>query len=210
MTWTIVTPVKRPEFAKTRLADAVGDLRPHMARAFAADTVAAALDCPSVSAVLMVTDDEEAAEQARQLGAEVVTDLPAAGLNAALRHGAATVRSARPLAAVASLSADLPALRPNELALVLAAAAEHPTSFLADATGIGTTLYASTPGAPFEPRFGGRSRAAHRAAGAVELRVPGVRSVRRDIDTAVDLWDAMRIGLGPRTESVVVQLDSAF
>ncbi len=93
---------------------------------------------------------------------------------------------------------------------MLAAAARHQTSFLADAAGIGTTLYASVPGAPFDPRFGGRSRAAHRASGATELEVPGVVSVRRDIDTAVDLWDAMRIGLGPRTESVIVQLDAAF
>ncbi|NEE03622.1 2-phospho-L-lactate guanylyltransferase [Phytoactinopolyspora halotolerans] len=208
--WSIVVPVKRPEYAKTRLADAVGEFRPHVARAFAADTIAAALACTVVSTVTVVTDDEEAAAEARTLGAAVIADTPASGLNAALRHGAATVRTRRPDAAVASLSADLPALRADELKRVLTAATMYPTSFLADAVGIGTTLYACLPGAEFDPRFGGRSRAAHRAAGAVELDVPGVPSVRRDIDTAVDLWDAMRIGLGPRTESVIVQLDAAF
>lgn len=208
--WSVVVPVKRPELAKTRLADTVGELRPHLARAFAADTVAAALACPSVEAVLVVTDDDEARAEALMLGAMVITDAPGGGLNPALRHGAQTIRSNRPMAAVASLSADLPALRPAELQQVLTAASMHRTSFLADTAGVGTTLYASTPGAPFEPRFGGRSRAAHRSSGAVELQVPDVPSIRRDIDTAVDLWDAMRMGLGPRTGSVVLQLDAAL
>lgn len=208
--WSIVVPVKRPEFAKTRLAETVGELRPQVARAFAADTVAAALACPAVARVVVVTDDDEAAAEAALLGAEVVADAPDAGLNAALRHGAATVRSGGADVAVASLAADLPALRPDELRRVLVAASAHPVSFLADAAGIGTTLYAAAPGQEFEPRFGGRSRAAHRAAGAIELDVPDVPSVRRDIDTAVDLWDAMRLGLGPRTEAMIVQLDVAF
>jgi 2-phospho-L-lactate guanylyltransferase (CobY/MobA/RfbA family) len=27
--------------------------------------------------------------------------------------------------------------------------------------------------------------------------------VRRDVDTEADLWDAVRLGVGPRTQSVV-------
>ncbi|NDL59411.1 2-phospho-L-lactate guanylyltransferase [Phytoactinopolyspora mesophila] len=208
--WSIVIPVKRPEFAKTRLTDAVGELRPYVARAFATDTVAAALICRSVAEVVVVTDDDEIRAEVELLGADVVTDAPGSGLNPALRHGAETVRARRPRAAVASLSADLPALRPGELERVLTEAAKHRSSFLADAGGIGTTLYACAGDVPFEPRFGGRSRAAHRASGAVELDVGDVPSVRRDIDTAVDLCDAMRIGLGPRTESVILQLDSVI
>ncbi|WP_211659144.1 2-phospho-L-lactate guanylyltransferase [Phytoactinopolyspora halophila] len=202
--------MKRPELAKTRLADTVGELRPYMARAFAADTVAAALACPPVRSVLVVTDDDEFRAEARRLGAEVIADTPGAGLNAALRHGARHLRGHRPALPVASLSADLPALRAAELQRVLEHAAEYPISFLADAVGVGTTLYASTTGAPFLPRFGERSRAAHQEAGAVELDIADVPTVRRDIDTAVDLWDGMRIGLGPRTESVILQLDAAF
>ncbi|TDD65959.1 2-phospho-L-lactate guanylyltransferase [Jiangella aurantiaca] len=208
--WTVVIPVKRPEHAKTRLADAVGELRPRFARAFAADTVRAALDCPPVTRVIVVTDDAAAADEARSLGAEVVADAPDAGLNAALRHGAEAARSVAGDAAVASLSADLPALRPAELERVLAAAAQHPLSFVADAAGIGTTLYAAGPGVPFEPAFGGRSRAAHRLAGAVELELGGIPSVRRDVDTAVDLWDARRLGVGPRTAALLAELDVAL
>lgn len=210
--WTVVVPVKRPEHAKTRLADAVGELRPRFARAFAADTVLAAQGCALVARVIVVTDDDETAGEARSLGADVVADAPDAGLNAALRHGAAEARAADDGAevAVASLSADLAALRPAELARVLEAAAEHPLSFVADAAGIGTTIYAAGPGVAFEPEFGGRSRAAHRLAGAVELELDGVPTVRRDVDTAVDLWDARRLGVGPRTAAVLEELDVAL
>lgn len=206
MNWSIVVPVKRPELAKTRLADAAGKHRPALARAFAADTVAAALATPGVMDVVVVTDDDLFAAEARELGAVVVADAPDAGLNAALRHGADEARARRPGTAVAALSADLPALRPEELARVLTAAADHPVSFVADLAGIGTTVYAVTPGHEFEPRFGGRSRAAHRAAGAADLDLGGIASVRRDADTEVDLWDALRLGVGPRTKAVAALL----
>jgi 2-phospho-L-lactate guanylyltransferase len=206
MNWSIVIPVKRPEIAKTRLAEAVGDLRPALARAFAADTVAAALACPSVALVVAVTDDAPFGDEARRFGAVVIADAPDAGLNAALRHGADEARTLRPELAVAALSADLPALRPDELAAALAAAAEHQISFVGDLAGLGTTLYATQPAVPFSPRFGGRSRAAHRAAGAVELTLDGIPSVRRDVDTEVDLWDALRLGVGPRTKAIAAEL----
>jgi 2-phospho-L-lactate/phosphoenolpyruvate guanylyltransferase len=208
--WSIVVPVKRPEHAKTRLSDAVGELRPVMARAFAADTVAAALACPAVVQVVVVTDDDETGRTAREQGAVVVADGPDAGLNAALRHGAVAARSLVPDAGVAAMAADLPALRPEELSRVLEAAAAHPVAFVSDAAGIGTTLYAVAPGVEFAPDFGGRSRAAHRSGGAVEIDLDDVPSMRRDIDTPIDLWDAMRLGLGTHTESVIVHLDAAF
>jgi 2-phospho-L-lactate guanylyltransferase len=206
MNWSIIIPVKRPEIAKTRLSEAAGALRPALARAFAADTVAAALACPTVDLVVAVTDDSTFGEEARRLGALVIADAPDAGLNAALRHGAEQARSRRPDLAVAALSADLPALRPDELSLALTAAAEHPVSFVGDLAGLGTTLYGALPGMPFSPRFGGRSRAAHRAAGAVELMLEGIASVRRDVDTEVDLWDALRLGVGPRTKAIAAEL----
>jgi 2-phospho-L-lactate/phosphoenolpyruvate guanylyltransferase len=206
MNWSIVVPVKRPELAKTRLADAAGEHRPALARAFAADTVAAALSTAGVATVIVVTDDGPFADEARDLGAVVVADAPDAGLNAALRHGADAARALRPDAGVAALSADLPALRPEELAQALDAAAEHAASFVADLAGVGTTVYAVRPGSEFEPRFGGRSRAAHRAAGAVDLELDGIPSVRRDVDTDVDLWDALRLGVGPRTKAVAALL----
>jgi 2-phospho-L-lactate guanylyltransferase len=204
--WSVIVPVKRPEVAKTRLADLAGPRRAALARAFAADTIAAALDCSEVAEVIMVTDDVQAARDATERGAVVVADAPDAGLNAALRHGAAIAVQRRPGAPVAALSADLPALRANELAEVLRAAAVHPVSFVADVAGIGTTLYAVTDPSTFQPHFGGRSRAAHRASGAMEIDRTGIGTVRRDVDTAVDLWDAVRLGVGASTAEQLAAL----
>ena len=134
------------------------------------------------------------------LGARIVPDTPARGLNAALAHGAARVRARRPGAAVAALNADLPALRPAELDLVLHSAARFPRAFLADAADIGTTLLTATSGVELAPAFGGASRARHLASGAHGDRPrPGCASVRRDVDTGEDLLAALALGVGPHT-----------
>ncbi len=198
--WDLVVPLKPLRLAKSRLAAAAGDgERPGLALAFAQDTVAAALACRAVRAVTVVTDDPLAAAGLSRLGAYVVPDAPAAGLNAAVAHGALRVRRVRPDAPVAALNADLPALRPGELAAVLEDAARGCRAFLADAAGVGTTLLAAPPGRPLAPAFGGRSRLRHRATGAREIRLAGVASVRQDVDTPADLRAALALGVGPRT-----------
>lgn len=127
MQWTLVIPLKPLALAKSRLADTAADgLRPGLALAFAEDTVAAALASPAVRDVAVVTDDALAERVLAALGARVVPDEPRGGLNAALAHGAAAVRASRPDAPLAALNADLPALRPQELARVLDAAGEFP------------------------------------------------------------------------------------
>lgn len=204
--WALVVPVKHTSIAKSRLAGIAGRRRVELALAMAADTVSAAAACTVVAKVLVVTDDELAATELSALGADVVPDAPAAGLNPALVHGAALARRARPESPVGALSCDLPALRPAELATALRAAAAQRSSFVADAAGTGTTLYAAAAGAAFEPRFGERSRAAHRASGAVELELVDVATLRRDVDTEVDLWDAARLGLGVRTARIAAEL----
>ena len=58
VSWTIVIPVKAPAAAKTRLAAAVPPaLRAELARAFALDTIAAAIAARSVSRIIVVGDD---------------------------------------------------------------------------------------------------------------------------------------------------------
>ncbi|WP_217246753.1 2-phospho-L-lactate guanylyltransferase [Streptomyces sp. AC602_WCS936] len=207
MQWTLVVPVKPLARAKSRLSDTAHDgVRPGLALAFAQDTVTAALACPEVADVAVVTDDARAGRELAKLGAGVVPDEPGGGLNAALAHGAAVVRARRPARPVAALNADLPALRPAELARVLAAASEFPRAFLADAAGIGTTLLAAAPGRELTPAFGSDSRSRHRASGAVELRLREVDSVRQDVDTGGDLRAALALGVGPRTAAVAARL----
>ncbi|CQR61560.1 2-phospho-L-lactate guanylyltransferase [Streptomyces leeuwenhoekii] len=207
MQWTLVVPVKHLARAKSRLSDTADDgMRPGLALAFALDTVTAALACPEVADVAVVTDDARAGRELAALGAAVVPDEPGGGLNAALAHAAAVVRAARPGRPVATLNADLPALRPAELARVLQEAAQFPRAFLADAAAIGTTVLAAAPGQSLRPAFGPDSRARHRASGAAELRLDAVDSVRQDVDTGDDLRAALALGVGPHTAAAAALL----
>ncbi|MCX3291568.1 2-phospho-L-lactate guanylyltransferase [Streptomyces sp. NEAU-H22] len=207
MQWTLVVPLKPLARAKSRLADTADDgLRPDLALAFAQDTVAAALACPAVGDVAVVTDDVRAGRELAALGAAIIADEPGGGLNAALAHATRAVRSARPARAVAALNADLPALRPIELSRVLDTAAEFPRAFIPDAAAVGTTLLAAGPGCELRPAFGTDSRARHRASGAVELPLTSVDSVRQDVDTGDDLRSALALGVGPHTAAAAARL----
>ncbi|MER5894452.1 2-phospho-L-lactate guanylyltransferase [Streptomyces sp. NPDC001876] len=198
--WSLVVPLKPLARAKSRLGRAAGEeLRPRFALAFAQDTVYAALCCRAVRDVVVVTDDRTAGAALAALGARVVADAPAAGLNAALEYGARSVLARRPGAAVAALNADLPALRPEELARVLEFSAAFPRAFVTDSQGIGTTFLSAAPGVELRPAFGGPSAARHLASGAEEISLPGLDSVRRDVDTGEDLEVAMALGVGPYT-----------
>lgn len=205
-TWLLIVPVKTLSRAKSRLAALAGPDRERLALAVAVDTVSAATACPRVRTVTVVTDDPVAAPALAALGARVVPDAPDAGLNPALRYGA-RMAADPDLRGVGALSADLPALRPEELARALDAAAEWPRAFLPDAAGTGTTLYAARSAEHFEPAFGPGSRARHVDAGAYELAPSGVTTVRLDVDTPADLDAALRLGVGPMTAAVVKSLD---
>lgn len=206
--WTVVVPVKRLNLAKSRLRGALDGTRHEaLALALAQDTVGAALACAPVSEVLVVTGDRTAAAALRSLGARVIADPPGAGLNPALALGASLVTGRW----VAALTADLPALRPVELAAALRSAAEIPPGvrrFVADAPGTGTALLTAPPGTPLEPRFGAGSAAAHAASGALAL-TGDWPTLRRDVDTPADLVAAAALGLGRHTGALFRSLSPA-
>ncbi len=206
LSWSLVVPVKVLAQAKSRLTGLAGQLRPELALAMLADTVAAATAASSVVAVLVVTDDDQIREAAAGLGAIVLPDRPGAGLNAALEHGAAYSVANWPELGRAALAGDLPALRPADLTAALGAVGRR-TAFVPDTEGTGTTLYAAPPGADFRPEFGAASRDRHLAAGAAEIDLGAVaRGLRRDVDTVDDLRQAAIIGLGPRTLAVLAKV----
>ncbi|HEY8533905.1 MAG TPA: 2-phospho-L-lactate guanylyltransferase [Micromonospora sp.] len=200
--WTVVVPIKRLDAAKSRLRGAVADV-PHdrLALALALDTVAAVVTCEPVAEVLVVTADPTVATAVRGLGAAVVPDPPAGGLNAAFRAGAAAAADG---AWIAALTADLPALRPAELADALRAAQADPRlrRFVADAGATGTVLLTAPPGVPLDPRFGAGSADAHVRSGAVPL-LGEWPTLRRDVDTAADLAEAAKAGLGRHTAALL-------
>ena len=203
----LVVPVKSLRLAKSRLRGAVGpDRHAGLVLAVLTDTVTAAASAEGVRRVLVVSSDPAVAARMAAEGIECVPEGSSHGLNAAFRHGADLLRSRDPGGQVGALQADLPALRPAELGVALEAAAEFDQSFMPDALDVGTTFYGVRPGMPFTPRFGGESRAKHLAGGAKELCVPGVDSVRRDVDTPDDLRAAVALGLGRHTAAVVAEL----
>jgi 2-phospho-L-lactate guanylyltransferase len=204
--WSVVIPAKRLAVAKTRLrplTDALGTAHDELVLALLADTVAAAAACPAVTELLVVTDDPAAADVVRQLGARIVPDVPDRGLNPALEYGARRASGD----AVAALSSDLPALRPDELTAALGAAAGSARAFVADAQGTGTTLLTAVD-TELLPRFGPRSAEAHLVGGATALSGtwPGLV---RDVDTESDLRAALALGAGPRTTALADRLHVA-
>lgn len=205
----LLVPVKSLARAKTRLRGAAdggaGSPRAHrtLALALARDTIAAAAGAAMVHRVVAVCSDAVVRQALARDGVAVIGDEPAAGLNPALRYGAALLRATSPTVAVGALQADLPALRPEELdGAVGEGLATGCRVFCTDRSGIGTTLLLAPPHLHLDPRFGPGSAAAHRAGGARELagRWPGLRC---DVDTVADLAVAADLGLGPFTRAAL-------
>jgi 2-phospho-L-lactate/phosphoenolpyruvate guanylyltransferase len=198
----IVVPIKRLDRAKSRLRGAASD-HDELVLALLLDTVTAACRTPGVRRVLVVCEDKRVPAALRTIamaglaGVDCVDERGLPGLNAALEFGASVLRRRHRRNVVAALQADLPALRPGELAEALAEAGGR-RAFCADHAGIGTTLLLSAPGGPLEPRFGAGSAAAHAAGGAAPIAA-ALPSLRCDVDTPADLSAATSLGLGAHT-----------
>lgn len=203
--YAVLVPVKRPALAKSRLGDLGESRRQELAAAFAADTVSAVLACAQVSRVLVVTDDHELARAMLDRGVEVMPD-GTADLNGTLVQAAAEMHRRDPTLRIAALCADLPALRPDELTLALAAADPSRMSFVSDEQRVGTTAVLAPGIEEFGPAFGHGSRHQHLAAGAFEVEGIDVPGLRRDVDDPADLAEAIRLGVGPRTAFVATGL----
>ena len=199
--FALLVPVKPPSVGKSRLVGPDPAVRRSLAAGFALDTVGVALRTPGVDGVLAVTDDASFATELAAVGAEVIPDGVAGDLNETLRQGAAEAARRWPGRAVVALCADLPALRVEDLAGALEQVAElidRAPVFVADAEGVGTTMYAA-PVDLFEPQLGPGSRAAHLAHGAAELDGDWP-TLRRDVDDLESLAAARALGLGRYTE----------
>ena len=203
----LIIAVKRLAVAKTRLAPVFSaPTRERVVLAMLLDTIAAAAREPSLHGITVVTPDGVAAEAARQLGADVLTDPTPDGhpdpLNNAIAVAESMITSGPdPPSNIAVLQGDLPALQTQELSQAIAAARAHPRSFVADRHGSGTAaLFAF--GTALHPAFGTDSARRHRGSGAVELTGPWP-GLRCDIDTPDDLQAARRLGVGAATAQAI-------
>lgn len=202
MQWSVVVPVKALAGAKSRL-DEAADLRAALSRAFLSDVLAALAGSTLVREVLVVCDEDPPG--LRGDSRLRVHRTAGHGLNPDLQEGLAIV-GAGPVAIVAG---DLPCLTAASIDAILAAAAGHAHAFVSDAQGVGTTMLLGAEAGTVVPQFGARSHARHTRAGAAEIASLAaldpllLSRARRDVDTPVDLWDAVRIGVGPATSSLL-------
>ena len=205
--YVVVVPVKPPVRAKSRLAGLGAAGRQALARAFAIDTVTGCLATPGVGAVLVATDDASFAAELGARGCVTVPDGDTRDLNAALAQAAAEAARRWPASRPLVVCADLPALRPQQLATLLArldALPDHAAAFVPDASDVGTTVYAATYRS-FAPSFGPGSRRAHLRAGGVETG-RDLWSIRHDVDDLDDLRAAEALGVGRETAATIAGL----
>ncbi len=206
--WHLVMPVKGGLGAKSRLGDLLQRV-PGLPEAIALDSVEAALACPAVASVHVVCSDVGRGERLAALGAVVVPEAsPGSGLLPALSDGLAALGAGRGGGPVAVLLADVPCLRPDDLAAALAEA--HPVlaagrqATVQDAEGTGTVLLAARSASALRPRFGPGSALAHRRDGARAVGL-GLGRLRRDVDTPAELEQALGLGVGPRTTAALTR-----
>ncbi|MCH9677143.1 MAG: 2-phospho-L-lactate guanylyltransferase [Actinomycetia bacterium] len=188
VTWHALVPAKVLHHSKTRLG------REGLAAAFLADTVSALIESAQVSHVTVITQDLQLATLVSELGAAVIAEPEPADLLGALRVGIESVSNSHGILVALG---DLPCLKPTDIDSFLFQAMNYDSSFACDTEGTGSTMWARLPGSPATPHFGTRSRAAHRENGCIELSCSP--ALHRDVDTETDLWDALRIGVGPAT-----------
>ena len=200
-----VVALKPVAHAKSRLGTLPDALRRRLAWTMAVDTLTALGE--AVELLLVVSDQPTLASRLARAGvvADAVLEGGAHGMNGALARGA-DVAADRGITTVLACVGDLPALRPASVRTVLGVLQGAGRAFLADATGVGTTMLVART-VPLEPHFQGRSAAAHHRSGAVPLTDAtlgaAVPDARRDVDTEVDLGPAAGLGLGRATAALL-------
>ena len=190
----IVIPFRGPS-GKRRI-DAPEELRAQLALAMLGDVVAAGT---ATDRTLVVTQDTEAAELARGLGAELVED-PGGGQGGAVAAGLATLPD-RPVLVV---NADLPCVVPHDLR-ALAGVADLGAVGLVEA-GDGTTNALALPRPQvFAPLYGAGSAgrfAEHARSLRYDVAPAAIPNLIDDVDTREDL-ERLALRVGPRTQAAL-------
>ncbi len=195
---TVVIPFAGAE-GKTRLHSSTR-IRRSLAYAMFCDVLAA---CVAVGRTRVVTPDEEAADAAREAGAEVVAD-QGGGQGPAVEAGLAGVG----LGGILVVNADVPCVVPHDLRSLLAAT---PAGCLALVEALdGTTNALSLPSSDvFAPLYGPGSSGRFRTHGSslgldvVSVALPNLAD---DVDTMEDLT-RLQLRAGPQTQACLAELE---
>jgi 2-phospho-L-lactate/phosphoenolpyruvate guanylyltransferase len=179
-----LVPVKELAFAKERLSPVLeADERQYLSLAMFFDVLYAALNCPSIESVSVVTRDANVAHLARDAGAHALED--PGDLNAALTSASRSIARGRATRLIV-LGADIPLATPDAIDSALASDVDVA---LVPAEDGGTNALAMPPEViPF--LFGRDSARRHLdAARAAGLRTASIDipELQLDIDTPDDL-----------------------
>ena len=184
---------------KTRLHSSAR-IRRALAHAMFCDVLAA---CVLIGETRVVTPDEEAANAARDAGAQAVDD-PGGGQGAAVQAGLEGLEPG----GILVVNADVPCVVPHDLRSLLAAT---PAGCLALVEALdGTTNALSLPFADaFAPLYGPSSSdrfREHAASLGVEVVSVALPNLAEDVDTMDDLT-RLQLRAGPRTQACLAELE---
>ncbi|MBD0330854.1 MAG: 2-phospho-L-lactate guanylyltransferase [Thermoleophilia bacterium] len=173
-----------------------------LALAMLGDVVAA---CRAVGPTVVVTPDDEAAELARELGAQVEED-PGGGQGRAVAAALTRVQGGPVLV----VNADLPCVVPRDLRALLGAVPPGGLALVEADDGSTNALALSDPGL-FAPLYGSASAARfrdHAAAVGAESMTAAVPNAVADVDTLADVR-RVAVTAGPRTQAAIATLGLA-
>jgi 2-phospho-L-lactate guanylyltransferase len=193
---TVVIPFAGVE-GKTRL-HAFRRARRALSLAMLGDVLAAAV---AVGAPRVVTDDDEAAAIALDLGAAIAED-PGEGQGPAV---AAALADPEP-GPILIVNADLPCVVPDDLRSLLAATPAGGIALVEALDGTTNALGISAPDA-FAPLYGPDSAArfgAHARGLGLEVVPVSVPNLTDDVDTLADL-ERLQLRCGPRTQACFLE-----
>ena len=179
-----------------RRIDAPEELRAQLALAMLGDVVSTSV---ATDRTLVVTLDPEAAELARELGAELVED-PGGGQGGAVAAGLAVLPD-RPVLVV---NADLPCVVPHDLR-TFSSVADLGAVGLVEAEDGTTNALALPRPQVFAPLYGAGSAARfadHARSLRYELAPAAIPNLIDDVDTREDL-ERLALRVGPRTQTAL-------
>ena len=188
--WAVL-PVKEIDGAKSRLAAAYSpSFRRGFARAMVQDVLGALIQVPELTGIVVLTVDPDAAELARQHGAEIFEDGARDGhtgaVMAAIRR---LVREGR--GSVLTVPGDIPFIAPEEVSRLIAAHAASPSFSIVPAHDRrGSNAILMTPPDAVPLAFGNDSFYPHLQAArdcGIEPTILPMPGIGLDIDNPEDL-----------------------
>ncbi len=190
----VVLPVKPFAYAKQRLSAVLNPTeRDGLARTMLNDLLSTLRQCPSVSGIVMISQEAAVREIGRRIGATVI-DEEMRGLSRAVSQAAQHL-AAQGEHRMLMLPGDVPLATAAEIeSIIQAHVVPKQMTIVSDREGYGTNALAISPLDLMQFQFGHASFQAHCATAAAlgadvrELVLPGLAF---DIDTPSDLQDLM-------------------